>query len=346
MQHAILKKLPKIELHCHLDGSIRPATLRKIAEEQGYPLPSGEQELKQLLQAPEECKNLEEYLTCFDPVLDCLQTEKALETAAYDVVEQAAEENILYIEIRYAPLLSTRNGLSCDAVIEAILKGLAKAEKNFHVKSNLLLCGMRGDPLADNLSVVEAARTFLKKGVAGIDLAGNEKDYPPAEFEDFFQLGEKYAIPITTHAGECGCAQNVRDSILLGAVRIGHGIAVKDSLETIQFCIDKNVLLEICPTSNLQTKTVNSWEDYPFRKFIDAGLKVSINTDNRTVSNTTLTDEYLLLHNHFGLDYALMQKINLDALAYAFTDEQTKSQLAARISSGYLPQLMSEAAST
>lgn len=336
MEYTKVKGLPKVELHCHLDGSISPQTFRKIANRQGYPLPEDEAALIEMLQVSKSCQNLAEYLRLFDPVLDCLQEAEALEIAAYDVIAQAAEENVIYIEVRYAPLLSMRNGLSCDAVIEAILRGLAKGEQDFGVKAGALLCGMRHHSEERNHEVVISAQKYLNHGVAGIDLAGNETDFPPARFEDFLALGRHYHVPITLHAGECGCAENVHDSVLLGAQRIGHGIAIKNDPEIMQICVEHNVLLEMCPTSNLQTKAVASMEKYPFQQFLDAQIKISINTDNRTVSATTLTDEYMLLDTYYDcMDYSLMEKLNLMALEAAFTDDACKKRLAAVIREAY-----------
>lgn len=330
-----IKKLPKIELHCHLDGSIRPETLRKIAEPQGISLPVDDDQLKKQLVAPADCQNLNDYLERFDLVLSCLQTEAALTTAALDVIRQAAEEHIQYIEIRFAPSLHTSKGLSLPKVITAVLAGLEQGQQQFDVKSNALLCGMRHEELTDIEKIVQLAEEFKTNGVVGFDLAGNELDFPPYTFEETLGLVNHLNIPLTLHAGECGCGKNVADAIHLGAKRIGHGIAVKDTPEYFSLLRDKHILIEMCPTSNFQTKTVTKLEDYPFQTFIDAGINVCINTDNRTVSNTTLTDEYLKLHEWYGITYADMEQLNHNAVNGAFIPESEKQVLHEQLTTSY-----------
>ncbi|MBO0466324.1 adenosine deaminase [Enterococcus plantarum] len=330
-----VKKLPKIELHCHLDGSIRPETLRKIAEPQGISLPVDDDQLKKQLVAPADCQNLNDYLERFDLVLSCLQTEAALTTATLDVIHQAAEEHIQYIEIRFAPSLHTEKGLSLPKVIKAVLSGLQQGQQRFGVKSNALLCGMRHEDSAAIEKIVQLAESFKTEGIVGFDLAGNELDFPPYTFEETLELVNQLTIPLTLHAGECGCGKNVADAVYLGAKRIGHGIAVKDTPEYFSLLRDKNILIEMCPTSNFQTKTVTKLADYPFQTFIDAGINVCINTDNRTVSDTTLTDEYMKLHEWYGITYADMEQLNHNAVNGAFIPEHEKQVLHEQLKNEY-----------
>lgn len=335
MKRERVKKLPKIELHCHLDGSIRPETLRKIALQHNIYLPSDQDQLKNLLVAPQDCQNLSDYLECFDLVLTCLQTESALKAAAFDVISQAAEENIYYIEVRFAPSLHTKKGLSLPKVITAVLAGLEQGQQQFGVKSNALLCGMRHEELSDIAKIVQLADTFKTDGIVGFDLAGNELDFPPYTFEETLGLVEQLKIPLTLHAGECGCGQNVADAVYLGAKRIGHGIAVKDSPNYFPLLKEKDILIEMCPTSNFQTKTVTTLADYPFRLFLDAGIKVCINTDNRTVSNTTLTDEFMKLYEWYGITYADMEQLNHNAINGAFISDEEKRTLHEQLTNNY-----------
>lgn len=322
-----VKKLPKIELHCHLDGSIRPETLMKIAKKQKIEFPNNLDSLKELLVAPETCKDLNEYLERFDLVLQCLQTEEALEAAAFDVIEQAAAENIAYIEVRFAPTLHTQKGLALPEIITAVLKGLKKGEVLLGVKSNALLCGMRHEELSSIEKVTSLAKEYLHKGVVGFDLAGNEVDFPPYTFKEIFELANQLDIPLTLHAGECGCGKNVADAVYLGAKRIGHGIAVKDTPEYFALLKEQKILIEMCPTSNFQTKTVTQLAEYPFKVFLEAGIPICINTDNRTVSNTTLTNEYMKLHKWYNLSYKEMEQLNHYAVDGAFITEKEKAVL-------------------
>lgn len=335
MRRDLVKKLPKVELHCHLDGSIRPQTLRKIADQQEIPLPTDNEQLNALLVAPENCHDLNEYLERFDLVLTCLQTEAALQTAAFDIISQAAEENIKYIEVRFAPSLHTEKGLSLPKIITAVLAGLNEGEKQFGVKSNALLCGMRHEELQSIEQIVHLADTFKQSGIVGFDLAGNEVDFPPYTFEETLDLVNHLDIPLTLHAGECGCGKNVADAVKLGAKRIGHGIALKDTPEYFSLLQQNNVLVEMCPTSNFQTKTVTSLAEYPFKTFLDAGINICINTDNRTVSGTTLTDEYMKLHEWYDITYQDMETLNHNAVNGAFIPDSEKQLLHDRLSSGY-----------
>ncbi len=335
VKRELVKTLPKIELHCHLDGSIRPETLRKIAEQQEILLPVDDAALKELLIAPKDCQSLNDYLERFDLVLTCLQTEEALKTAAIDIISQAAEENIQYIEVRFAPSLHTEKGLSLPQVISAVLSGLEYGQQAFGVKSNALLCGMRHEELKDIEKIVHLAEEFKTNGIVGFDLAGNEIDFPPYTFEETLTLVDHLNIPLTLHAGECGCGKNVADAIHLGAKRIGHGIALKDTPEYFSLLHEKGTLIEMCPTSNFQTKTVTHLEDYPFQTFLDNGINICINTDNRTVSDTTLTDEFMKLHEWYGITYADMEQLNHNAINGAFISDSEKQILHDQLTNSY-----------
>lgn len=335
MQREIVKQLPKIELHCHLDGSIRPATLVKIAEKQGILLPQNKEDLHDLLVAPADCQNLNDYLKRFETVLTCLQTEDALQEAALDLISQAAEENIRYIEVRFAPSLHRQKDLSLPQIITAVLKGLHQGAEQYGVESNALLCGMRQEELKEIEKIVYLAKDFEAQGVVGFDLAGNEIDFPPYTFQETLALVQQLKIPLTLHAGECGCGKNVIDAVYLGAKRIGHGIALKDIPASFPLLKERKILLELCPTSNFQTKTVTSLTDYPFKTFLNAGLKICINTDNRTVSETTLTDEYMKLSEWYQLTYEELEQLNHNAVDGAFIPSHKKNALHAELIQAY-----------
>lgn len=335
MKREIVKSLPKIELHCHLDGSVRPHILEQLALAQGTSLTATGADLATKLIAPEECQSLLEYLERFDIVLPLLQEAPALELVAYDLIAQVAEENVTYIEVRFAPMLFVKGGLTISEIVEAILAGLKRGEVDFGVKSNALLCAMRHHSDERNQDVINSAKKHLGRGVAGFDLAGDEASYPTALFAELVSLGVSQQIPVTLHAGECGCPQNVAESIRLGATRIGHGIAIQKDPAVLQACLDNQTLVEMCPTSNFQTKAVLNLVDYPFKDFLDAGVKICINTDNRTVSNTTLTDEYMKLHQWYNIDYACMETLNHNAVTGAFITDQAKEDLHAHLTAAY-----------
>lgn len=337
MEEKIVQKLPKIELHCHLDGSVRGPILETLAAQQGVPLPWSGSTLAQKLAAPDTCDSLAEYLERFDLVLPYLQTAEAIELIAFDLIQQAAEEAIAYIEVRFAPALFTHKGLSLQEVIRAALAGLQRGQETFGVKSNALLCGMRHHDTSINSDVVNATRDFKNQGVVGFDLAGDEAQFPAEQYTELFGLAKDYDIPLTLHAGECGCPQNIATSIQAGASRIGHGIAAIKDPTVMALCKERSVLIEMCPTSNFQTKAVTHLSEYPFQKFLDAGLNICINTDNRTVSNTTLTNEFMTLHKWYNIDYNCMETLNHNAVNGAFISADEKDSLHSLLSRAYAP---------
>jgi adenosine deaminase len=298
-----IKLFPKAELHCHLDGSIRPKTLQKIASYQGLAIIDDVEEVARNMQAPKTCQSLVDYLTCFDYVLPFLQTEKALEMAAYDVMEQAAEDGIRYIEIRFAPTLSMRNGLTVEETVHAVALGIAKAEEKYPVGTN-------------------------HEKIVGLDLAGAEVDLFVRDYEEAIQVVTDHGnVALTLHAGECGCLQNMYDAIDAGATRLGHGIAINGNHEATNFFAEKNVCLEGCPTSNVQTRAIDTLKDYPVREWLDKGVTFCINTDNKTVSNTTLSNEYHLLVSEHNLTAEEFRQLNKNAVTYSFAKEELKDQL-------------------
>lgn len=335
MKTEIVQQLPKIELHCHLDGSVRPHILEELARQQQVILNLSSDELATAMSAPANCESLLDYLNCFDVVLPFLQQAPALELVAYDLIVQVAAENVRYIEVRYAPLLFSHQGLSMADIIQAVNAGLTRGATEFGVKVNTLLCGMRHHTTAQNLAVVAATKEFIGQGVVGFDLAGDEANFPTSEFTEIIELAQQQNIPLTLHAGECGCPKNVWDSIQLGATRVGHGVAIQKDSDLLAHCVADEIVIEMCPTSNLQTKAVSSQADYPLLKFLEAGARVCINTDNRTVSNTTLTKEYLQLHEWYTISYQQLADFNHNAIEGAFISMSEKEALHLEINKGY-----------
>ncbi|WP_419891444.1 adenosine deaminase [Paenibacillus xylanexedens] len=322
----ILKECPKVELHCHLDGSVSPDVLRQIAGMENIELPSDELLIKQM-QAPENCSSLAYYLHCFQFVLPFLQTEAALELAAYDLIRQASEDHIVYIEVRFAPMFHTQKKLTVDQVIQAVSKGLERGKKDFLVESNMILCMMRESSYEENKNIIDYAISYRENGVVGIDLAGNEAQFPPMLFKELFSYAVENQISFTIHAGECGSAKNVFDSITLGATRIGHGVGMRNNIEVLNHAKKHNVLIEMCPTSNIQTKAVGAFSEFPFIEFVNYGIAVSINTDNRTVSGTTLTEEYHMIDKEFELTLQVLKQLNLQAITASFAYPEQKERL-------------------
>jgi len=326
---------PKLDLHCHLDGSLPFHVVRKLASKRGISLPKSEEELKRILQVSENCQSLVEYLEKFSLPLKCLQTGEELEEAAFELVKEAAVENIIYIEVRFAPFLHTEEGLKVSEVVNHILIGLKRGKEEFGVYAGAILCGMRHQEQEKNKELISVAKANLDKGVCAMDIAGNEVDFPPRTQENFLRSALEQGIPITVHAGECGSAKNIREAMALGAVRIGHGIAMKDDIELMNIVKEKAIGIEMCPTSNFQTKAVDRAADYPFLTFYNAGINISINTDNRTVSGTTVTQEFLWLMKEYAIGSKTVKDLTINALNMAFTTAKIKRELTAKIERFY-----------
>ncbi|GAX46917.1 adenosine deaminase [Pseudolactococcus reticulitermitis] len=323
-----IEQLPKVELHCHLDGSIAMPTIRRLAQQAGIELPVSDDDLRQKITAPQDADNLLAYLAPFDFVLPMLQTEAALELAAYDILEQAQKDNIRYMEIRFAPTLHTAGGLTLPQIVAAVTRGLVAGERDFQVKANALLCGMRHESVDSILTVVELFADGGLTHLAGFDLAGVEVDGFPEHFAPVLEKVRSEQIPLTLHAGECGCAQNVLGAIKAGASRIGHGVALKDIPESWPDLAANKITIEMAPTSNFQTKAVDTLANYPFKKLFDAGVRVTINTDNRTVSDTTLNDEYEKIADWYDLSETDFRQITRYAFEASFMSQEQRELLA------------------
>ncbi len=313
-----LMNLPKIELHCHLDGSLSQEFVEKRL---GRPVRQEE------LSVSDDCGSLAEYLEKFDLPGQCLMDPEGLEEAAYDVLKSMSRENVCYGEIRFAPLLSETEDMSCRQVIEATLKGLERGKEDFDIEYGLITCAMRHHSLEENRRMLRVAREYLGQGVCGADLAGAEAAFPMSQFMDLFSEVKAMGMPFTLHAGECGNPQNIIDSVEAGAARVGHGIAMTGHQDLIRSMADKKIGVEMCPISNLQTKAVKSTADYPIREFLDEGVRVTVNTDNRTVSNTSLVKELEFIQKQYGVrdeEVLLLMKNAVDA---AFADDAVKERL-------------------
>lgn len=311
-------RLPKVELHCHLDGSLS----REFVEKRfGKQVPLSE------LQADRDCESLAQYLEKFSLPLSCLQDEEGLRGAGYDFVRSIARENVRYAEVRFAPALSAHDSFSYRAVIQALLEGLESGKEEFGVSCNVIVCAMRGHSEEQNLSMLKAAREFLGQGVCGADLAGNEAAYPMKDFMELFREAAKMEMPFTIHGGECGNPRNIEEALGVGAARIGHGIAMRGQEHLKALCRRRGTGIEMCPVSNLQTKAVKGPEEYPLREFLDAGLKVSINTDNRTVSGTTLTEELNFIQENWGISDEEILLLMKNGAETSFAEETLKDRM-------------------
>ena len=320
-----IENLKKIELHLHLDGSFS-LQLAKILSGRK------EDDLKNQMVVTNDCQNLSEYLEKFDFPIQLMQTKKNLELVAFDLVNQLEKDNVIYAEIRFAPSFHVKRGLTYEEVVQAVLNGLNQNKK---VKTNLILCLMRGNSREENTKTLEVASTFYKKGVCALDLAGDEGQYPLDNFYEFFQMAHERNIPFTIHAGEVFLNDEIGKALKLGAKRIGHGISCINDLELMKILKDNRVLLEVCPTSNINTKAVLDYSKHPIYSLYKHRLLISINTDNRTVSDINLNLEYQKLKENFDFTLDDFKNINLVALEYAFLDELEKNELRLKLKDNY-----------
>ncbi|MDE7489350.1 adenosine deaminase, partial [Streptococcus agalactiae] len=287
------------ELHCHLDGSLSLPAIRKLANMADIILPSSDKELRKYVIAPAQTESLVDYLKTFEFIRPLLQTKEALRFAAYDVARQAALENVIYIEIRFAPELSMDKGLTASDTVLAVLEGLADAQKEFNIVARALVCGMRQSSHKTTKDIIKHIVDLAPKGLVGFDFAGDEFSYPTDSLVDLIQEVKRSGYPMTLHAGECGCAKHIADSLNLGIKRMGHVTALTGQRDLIKRFVEEDAVAEMCLTSNLQTKAASSIQSFPYQELYDAGGKIKINTANRTVSDTNLTKEYSLFVTYF-----------------------------------------------
>ncbi len=324
-----LHRLPKVDLHLHLDGSIRESTLWEIAAEQGMKLPVEQVgQLTPLMKVTGECGSLVEYLSKFDFVAGFLHKADVLERIAYELVEQAAEQNCRYIEVRFGPQLHRAEGLTCEQTIEAVLRGLHRGEADFGVTARAIAACLRHHSPHRNMEVISAAAQFKDKGLVAVDLAGPEAAFPAYLHRAVFEYAQLLDVPVTIHAGEAGGAENIQEAVTrLGAARIGHGVRLRENPKLLESVRDLGIVLEMCPISNYQTKAMESWETYPVREYFEAGLKLTINTDNLTVSDTSLVREYEVLIEKFGFTLPEIAGLILNGVDAAFLRPEEKARL-------------------
>ncbi len=296
-------ELPKTDLHCHLDGSLRPKSILEMAQEQKVQLPTNdEEELNRLLLNGREVDSLVTYLKAFDITLLVLQEKDALARVAYEVAEDAAKENVWYLEVRFSPILHTNHGLRYSEIIDAVLEGLEKAQKDFGIHTGLIICAMRNRSASESKQLAEICLAYKNRGVVAFDLAGAEQGNPAKDHTEAFYLVLNNNINCTIHAGEAYGPASIAQALhYCGAHRIGHGTRLAEDGDLLNYVNDHRIPLEICLTSNMQTKSVSSLELHPFRFFLDYGLRVTLNTDNRLMSGTTVTDEYMLAVEKYNL---------------------------------------------
>ena len=327
--HDLLKRLPKVELHCHLDGSLRVPTILDLAKKDKVTLPtSSSEKLSKLLVIGKTRGSLEEYIKRFDITLSVMQTPQALSRTAYELIEDVAKENVRYIEIRYSPILHTEKGMSLGESVEAVREGLQRGRKDFGVESGIIVCGIRNISAAASLKLADLTVRYKNKGVVGFDLAGAEENFPAKDHQEAFYIILNNNINATIHAGEAFGPSSIHQAIHhCGAHRIGHGTRLKENKDLMNYVNDHRITLEVCLTSNWQTRSIRSLKYHPLKYYYDQGIRVTLNTDNRLMSGTTLTKEFLLAHKLFGFKLHDFREMIIMAMKSAFLPYAERKQM-------------------
>ncbi|HVJ17337.1 MAG TPA: adenosine deaminase [Polyangiaceae bacterium] len=307
----VFRALPKTDLHVHLDGSLRLETILELARAGNIELPANDLEgLKNAIGCGNHFGSLVEYLRGFDITLRVMQTEESLERIAFELAEDAHRENVRYMEVRYAPMLHTRRGLKLTLVVEAVLAGLRRARETFGIKANVIICGIRNISPESSLEMAELAVAYKGRGVVGFDLAGAEADFPPKHHRQAFQLVRDNNINCTIHAGEAYGPESIAQAMhVCGAHRIGHGCRLIEDGDLLHYVNDHRVPLECCPSSNVQTGAVKDLRSHPLKLYFDLGVRVTINTDNRLITDTTVSKELYLAHREMGIPFREIKAI-------------------------------------
>jgi adenosine deaminase len=321
----LLRRLPKAELHCHLDGSVRPQTLLDLAREYGVTMPRTDASALGEHMTVRDAHNLEDYLARFTVTLSVMQHREALDRIAYELATDAHADGVWYLEVRFAPVLNLAAGLTAPDVIEAVVKGLSRAEAECGIVARVIVTALRDLDPSVSLEMARLAVDFRRKGVVGFDLAGGEAGHPASQHAAAFDYARSHDMSCTCHAGEGDGAQSVREAVqACCAHRVGHGTRLFEDPSLMDFVNDRRIPVEICLTSNVQTRATQSYRTHPLRRYFDAGLNVVLNTDNRLMSATTLTDEYAHAARHLDFSFAELSTMALNGFDSAFMHHQER----------------------
>jgi adenosine deaminase len=317
---SVFESLPKTDLHVHLDGSLRLKTILELAKEDHVTLPADTTDgLHQAIGCGRDCGSLAEYLRGFAITLSVMQTDHSLSRIAFELAEDAHRENVRYMEVRYSPMLHQQRGLKLTRVVEAVLEGLGRARKTYGIKSNVILCGIRNISAESSYKMAELAVAYKNRGVVAFDLAGAEENYPAKQHIDAFQLVRDNNINCTLHAGEAYGPESIAQAIHdCGAHRIGHGCRLVEDGDLLHYVNDHRIPLECCPSSNVQTGAVKDLATHPLKLYFDLGVRVTINTDNRLITDTSLSRELWLVHTKMGVSFADVRSMVLAGFKSSF----------------------------
>ena len=324
--------MKRIDLHNHLDGSLPPKTILELAAMSDVALPADTvEEIKKYLTVSPDCTSLNEYLEKFAIPVSVLQTEACLEKAVYDLLCDLEKKNVCYAEIRFAPGQHLQRGLTQTKVVSAAVSGLKKAEQDFSIRAQLILCCMRGADFEINKETIHVTKGFLGNGVCCADLAGAEALFPTGDYRELFAYADKIGVPYIIHAGEADGPESIWAAISMGAKRIGHGVSAVQDEGLMQYLKDTQIPLEMCVTSNVQTKAVPGVNAHPILKMLEFGVKVTINTDNMTVSGTDMNKEFESVFKKLGMTDAQARRITVNSIESAFLSDDVKKELMGHI---------------
>jgi len=324
----LARRLPKAELHVHLDGSMRPETLIGLAGAHGVALPSQDPEAIRQYMLVADARNLDDYLQRFAITVAVLQTPEAIERVAYEMVEDAAQDGIRYLEVRFCPALGCREGLTLQDVVEAELRGLARGESDFGVRTGAINCALRDMEPSVASDIARCSVALRDQGVVGFDLAGGEAGHLPGRFAEAFGLALQGRLGLTLHAGEAAGPESIAEAIFAcHAQRIGHGTRLREDPVLQDYVRDRRILIETNLTSNVQTKVVARASAHPVRQYFDAGLAVTLSADNWLMSGVMLSDEYCLAHRELGFTRSQIDIMILHGFAGSFLPWPDKQEL-------------------
>lgn len=324
------KSLPKVELHLHLDCSLSFQLVKQLSPDITL------KEYQSSFIAPDKCVDLADYIKRAEKGFELMQTPAQLRLATYDLFQQLKEDNVIYAEIRFAPLLHTSGGLTPDQVVEIVNEAVGESIKKQGIHAGIILCTLRRHSEAQSLKTVELVKKYSKSHVVGFDIAGNEAGFPISNHVKAFQFANSNNIKCTAHAGEAEGPESVRETLgKLKPVRIGHGVRSAEDDALVSFIKKNKIHLEICPTSNIQVNVYDKIENHTVNDFFNSGVSMSINTDTRTISNVTLTTEYHLLHQVFNWSEPHFKKCNLEAIEHSFASDKIKESIKLQIEESY-----------
>jgi adenosine deaminase len=315
-----LSVLSKAELHCHLDGSLRLATLQELTRAAGLTLPGD-------LKLGQEHPSLVEYLLIFESTVAVLQTKETLQRASFELAEDVAADGVRHLELRFCPALHVRHGLSMEQVLDAVLSGLQRGQRQTGLSTGVIVCCLRDLSPRVSEELAELACEFMKKGVVGLDLAGPERGFPASAHRAAFERAGRAGLHRTVHAGEAAGPESIEDALALSPDRLGHATRLGEDPALLARVKALGISLEACLSSNVQTRAVGSLKAHPVKDYLRAGLCVTLCTDNRLVSHTSLSREYELAHEECGLSLDELRQLARNGIRAAFIDDSMKEKL-------------------